>query len=386
MIIIILRLVHLLLFLSVAHLLGNDNLLKSNYNIGKNDFLLEDCQRADLINPEKCRQIPITVYYPTNNTKKSKLKYIKNEAIIHKLIEIGYLRQEADDLKNLSKFDIEVGENVQIAKASFPLILFSHGLGIGSFNYSFLLKELASKGYIVVAIDHPYGGFVQLQNGAFLHTQQDKKLNQPTNEMYIHLIQEWSKDQQVVLNAILTPISTVGKKISASIVPHQIFTLGHSLGGNTAIYTLTFDQRIKGAINMDGGISDEKNILSSQKNILVLRSQPDYSDEELRAKGRNLEEWEKMGKEIDLSFSNAMQKAPNAYELKIKGAGHLSFSDTPFVLPKTITQFGGNIIDEDVCFQLIFGAIETFIQQTIHHKNIDFTTFKSYKELSIKKY
>src|ERR1051326_177246 len=49
-------------------------------------------------------------------------------------------------------------ERAPVAKSSrrFPVVVFSHGLGSTGFNYTCLIEDLVSRGYVVASIEHTY--------------------------------------------------------------------------------------------------------------------------------------------------------------------------------------------------------------------------------------
>jgi hypothetical protein len=56
----------------------------------------------------------------------------------------------------------------------------------------------------------------------------------------------------------------------------------------------------------------------------------------------------------------AASKAPLVIAT-VAGTGHLSFSDAPFVMPETITRFGGKVIEERRGWLVITSAIRAFL-------------------------
>jgi hypothetical protein len=48
----------------------------------------------------------------------------------------------------------------------------------------------------------------------------------------------------------------------------------------------------------------------------------------------------------------------------VGGTGHFSFSDAPFVMPSTITRFGGSIIAGPRGLLIITSAIRVFVDQS----------------------
>ena len=51
------------------------------------------------------------------------------------------------------------------------------------------------------------------------------------------------------------------------------------------------------------------------------------------------------------------------YKVKIRGTGHLSFSDAPFVMPDTITRFGGNILEPQAAFTRVTAYLLAFFDE-----------------------
>ena len=60
-------------------------------------------------------------------------------------------------------------ERPSVVKLSRPLLLFSPGFGQSRLLYSDLARSLASEGYIVVTVDHPYDAtVVEFNDGSFI--------------------------------------------------------------------------------------------------------------------------------------------------------------------------------------------------------------------------
>lgn len=63
----------------------------------------------------------------------------------------------AVDLPLLSQKETNAGDSDDLSKSKFPVLIFSHGMASGRNSYTHLLGELASRGYIVAAIEHRDG-------------------------------------------------------------------------------------------------------------------------------------------------------------------------------------------------------------------------------------
>jgi len=75
------------------------------------------------------------------------------------------------------------------------------------------------------------------------------------------------------------------------------------------------------------------------------------------------------------------------YSIKVAGTGHMSYSDAPFILPDTITRFGGKIIDANLSFKIISSYVQDFFGKYLNgekSKLLDMTN-APYSEVSIEK-
>ncbi len=101
---------------------------------------------------------------------------------------------------------------------SFPLVLMSHGFRGWSEAMSYLGENLASKGYVVAAIDHG-----------------DPSNNDPTALAlsFGNVLLQRAADQRAVLRSLLKPSGGV----AAMIDPRHIGLIGYSMGGYGALNT-----------------------------------------------------------------------------------------------------------------------------------------------------
>lgn len=135
------------------------------------------------------------------------------------------------------------------AAPSFPTILFGPG-GVGppSECYTILLSELASYGYTVFGLDHPYEQpFVRYPNGTGLYGL-PITFDGYTVELLAALQSIRINETIAMIDRIPAVAGVLGWPVDAT----HIGTFGHSLGGAAALGAMLKDTRIRGGINMDG--------------------------------------------------------------------------------------------------------------------------------------
>lgn len=133
--------------------------------------------------------------------------------------------------------------NLAPSKAErFPLILFSHGGGMGHYHYCQIVEELAGRGYCVVSVSHPsscnlhhyFGQDPLLQN-----------FNEQNPEEKGIEIETRARDLEYVLEQLPSFLPD-------NIDTTQVGFVGHSLGGAASVLAASETVSCKGAINLDG--------------------------------------------------------------------------------------------------------------------------------------
>lgn len=119
--------------------------------------------------PGTKRSIPVRVYYPVYRESVKdlpKARYLSKD-MVEAIKKNFHVPLNYDKLEQSGENRSECYENAPFIEGSrFPLILFSHGLGGFRETNTFLLIELASHGYVVASVGHPYEGILtELDDG-----------------------------------------------------------------------------------------------------------------------------------------------------------------------------------------------------------------------------
>ena len=249
------------------------------YSIGNIKFELTDTNRYENFTEDSddYRTLLIKSWYPADNSdtlEKTPLVYQEPAIIFKDLAKIPTHSYSEIPISNL--------------KSNYPVLIFSHGYGAYEGLYQVLMEDLASCGYIVFSINHPYeAAFTYYSTFSFI--RMDIEVPPPTEyEIFLmntltstmktleekkealELLENygfwkdqlkdsldlWTLDSQFVLD-FLEQINSEEDSGSNSIFYQRldlenIGILGHSFGGATAGEMCLIDTRIKAGINMDG--------------------------------------------------------------------------------------------------------------------------------------
>ena len=134
-------------------------------------------------------------------------------------------------------------------EATYPVLIFSHGWGGFPHVYTSILQEVASHGYVVAAINHPYvASTTTFPDGRVVLGRFDLDPDMLAAIM--------SDDHQFVLNQLETLNANDPEDLfTGRLNLQQVGVFGHSLGGLAATSTLLADNRFGAGMSIDGGLA-----------------------------------------------------------------------------------------------------------------------------------
>lgn len=233
----------------------------------------------------------------------------------------------------------------QDAAGAYPLVLFSHGTGgIKSSNTSTFM-DLASNGYVVCSIDHPYhslftigadGKLVRIDAAYWQEYMSVVNHTVDATTRY-QLTQKWLALRAADMNFVIDTILAQTKASDSAAVYHlidptKIGVFGHSLGGGESGQVARMRNDISAVINLDGDLHGEYVAFVDNQEVLNDKPFPApllniYADDMQRALATipNPEEV--------VASEHARVTAPHGYDVYLPGTNHFSVTDLPLVSP-----------------------------------------------------
>jgi hypothetical protein len=234
---------------------------------------------------------------------------------------------------------------------AYPVVILSPGNATNVEFYSALGSELASHGYIVFGLNHPYDvAAVVLQDGEVAQSaSKDWPMDIQARQAVVReRIGVRVQDVRLVLDRLEDLNVNEGSSFSGRLDLDRIGIMGHSLGGITAAETCAVDRRLESCLNLDGLQAGGPFSASS--------------DPQLPAQPFML-----ITKEAQLHprILALFERLPSVgFLVKLEGASHDAFTDGPLLRPSLLPF--PNRADRNTA--LIRGYVLAFFDQTLRGK------------------
>lgn len=308
--------------------------------VGTVDTLWVDERRPETLTkaPDDKRHVPVQIWYPAEPTDGPRAKYIGRPE------EFG----AQSPFKPVLHVITNAVAGAPIAKSGkYPVLLYNHGGSWSRFTATFEFEELASRGYVVVSVDHL--GFDKsslLANGYEFKADtlgfpkpsgKDRGADATANWDYLDqvLFPIWVADAQFVLDRIEGLNRDPGSRFRGRLDLDRIGAFGWSFGGATSVELSIRDPRIKAAVDQDGQLFGRARSTGSARPIMLMHNTSDPMKsvpEAVRAAMAGLlatvRGWD--------SVFRAASTGP-VYDISIARTSHGNFSDLTLFFPRDTT-------------------------------------------------
>lgn len=235
--------------------------LKGPYTVGTSVLELVDSSRTDPFAPTlQQRDLVISLFYPTNikGDNDDEAERSKNCTLPLQFprLTAAYIDAVYNDT-NASAGRIQGRSCLDspLSHPELPLLLFGPGLGNSRTFYSAELEELASYGWNVVSVDHPYDtGIVEYPDGRAVYARDSVVVNGTADEYLDVRV----ADMKFALDSLsdAAVVSRIPGLDAAADTPalrtDKVGAFGHSFGGATSLQLLLNDTRFAAGANFDG--------------------------------------------------------------------------------------------------------------------------------------
>lgn len=305
------------------------------YAVGTLSLNFEDPNRQETFtaDPNDIREVPVQVWYPAEKTTDQKpvnywLGHNQMGRILAQELKLPFFL-----LDHISLVKTHSYENAPIAGAqsSYPVLIFSHGYRLGYLQQNFSIMEtLASHGYIVVSVVHPYEALAApLANGQLArYASQFEQEFYDSDTFQETSLSIWSADVEFVLNELeqISKDQTL-PQLSGRMDFSRLGMFGMSFGGSTISQVCLTDSRCKAGLTLDSPQYAQVRSSSLKQPFLFMVSDTSQYLEQAVFDGAS---------------------GP-AFQVIVKGAIHHDFSDLSLVSPLgSLLGFNGKIDGQEI--------------------------------------
>jgi len=203
--------------------------------------------------------------------------------------------------------DITISTN----RAPFPVVLFSHGYQCVRTMDTDVMENLASFGFITVAIDHADAWASVFPSGQIVRGNAPD-LPISTGQFSLN-IQNRARDVRFVLDE-LTQLNQQDELFGGRFDLDHVGIMGHSLGGGVVAEVCADDGRFKAGLSLDGAHTNVLALQISQPFLIASGTDANPVMQPFRADFRKLFD----------------QLSQNAYWLELTNSEHFDFVESPW--------------------------------------------------------
>ena len=278
------------------------------FAVGTSSYEWVDGTRAEELTaePEDVRTLVVRAWYPADPVSApARAPYFLNPLQ-------GQLNAQLNGLPADAFAVLEVAARVDApllaGTRQFPVLIFSPGMSTPLELYGYQLADLASRGYVIFALSHPYAtGLVVFSDGRIAPELPEEPGAAPRDQS----VATWSLDQRFALSQ-LERLAASGSqdRMLGRLDLGRVGVLGHSRGGAAAALSCLQDARFRACANLDGSVSTLLETQAPLQPFLLMRSEI-----------------------VEPTLEGFFARLPGtAYRVSVAGAGHNSYSDLPRVV------------------------------------------------------
>jgi predicted dienelactone hydrolase len=307
--------------------------------VGRTSYHLIDSSRPEIFTEDAAdvRELMVTVHYPADTAARAPRAPYADATLAAGIAEAFNTPSFVLSLMHSHALD---RPPCQTHAGGFPVVIFSPGLGAPPLLYTASIEDLASHGFVVVSVSHPYSiavtafpdGRTVRQNEAGLRSEASlQELDDSQAPKTGTAPQDdpgavWVKDVRFVLDE-LERMNRDDELLAGRLNLSWVGIFGHSFGGATSARTVQIDDRFRAGINMDGTDFRVTAGTGISRPMLWMVAELHEIDDAALTKAGKTRAWaDEAWRTHDKRTAELLQRTPDGSRLLVRGAAHLTFA------------------------------------------------------------
>jgi dienelactone hydrolase len=299
------------------------------YPVGTRIMYMKDVSRTEdqSTHPGIPRELIVQIWYPAAMSNNRLEPYQRRSETT---LETSY----RSILSTNSKSDAPIASG----DSRFHVLLFNHGWGGRRTQDTFLTEDLASHGYVVASIDHPYNaGLVAMPDGRVIEDTLGPDAINPSVRTAAQILNTWNKelskwveDDRFVLDTLQTQNLDKTSFWFNRLDTTRTGAFGHSFGGAASVQICSVDARVQAGLNMDGWTFGDLTHRVDGQSLMFIYGGGNSSKPQVRRADPTAE------MQLDLQDANEVEsslKEYGGYKLTVEHTSHMDFTDHSLVFP-----------------------------------------------------
>ncbi len=225
--------------------------LTGPYKVGRTAYEFLDQSRDETYAsaPGLKRDLMVYFWYPASTTKRTKLLPYMDSPLMWDIASGWDRKGGYPGLGSRIHSHAYSSRLLATDQPRYPVLIFDHANSLPVLFYASIAEEMASHGYIVVGMSHPYNSWVICYpDGRMLIAG---TVGQALNEFDPANLPLWTQDVRFVLDQ-LEKLNATDEHFKGHLDLAHVGILGHSSGGTNSIAVTAVDPRIKAGAALDG--------------------------------------------------------------------------------------------------------------------------------------
>lgn len=230
---------------------------------------------------------------------------------------------------------------------AYPVLVFSTGFGNLPSDYTSLIEDIVSHGYLVLGITNTYSApVVRFPDGRVAHHLADASFprgpSQAVRSAGNRMVKVWAADIRFAIDSLAQMNSDTKSRFHGRFNLSRVGLFGQSFGGAAAAEACSTDSRCKATVDIDGNLfGDVLNEAIKQPFLFVLSDwtlRPPWLQKTLA--DVSVKRFQQEQARLKQEMQDTCQDSAHCWKVHIPGTRHFNFTDLPVLYSPGMRMMG----------------------------------------------